>query len=176
MKKILTILLIIALSLPAAAQVGRYKSIKTIYPGYSLKFDTASGELAAMHLDEETGVMKEEIISRRLSHGRKVGRYELRRGVRIASYQIFDTSTGEYTTVKWTPKEYEADQIGGQVDTAITKTVEKIRQLLKGLEETLKEADHSGRDTIVSAGSAPAAFIVDRPWTTGGEFPLICYL
>ena len=153
MKKILTILLIIALSLPAAAQVGRYKSLKTIYPGYSLKFDTASGELAAMHLDEETGLMKEEIISRRLSHGRKVGRYELRRGVRIASYQIFDTSTGEYTTVKWTPKEYEADRIGDQVDTAVSKTIDKIKRLLHGLEESLEDLGHSTRDSIVKVQS-----------------------
>lgn len=105
MKKILTLLLILALSLPAAAQVGRYKSLKTIYPGYSLKFDTASGELAAMRLDEETGMMKEEIISEKQSHGNKVGRYELRRSARLATYQIFDTSTGEYTTVKWAPKD-----------------------------------------------------------------------
>ena len=82
MKKILTLLLILALSLPAAAQVGRYKSLKTIYPGYSLKFDTASGELAAMRLDEETGMMKEEIISEKQSHGRVHDRQMGTQGIR----------------------------------------------------------------------------------------------
>ena len=151
MKKILTILLIIALSLPAAAQVGRYKSLKTIYPGYSLKFDTASGELAAMRLDEETGMMKEEIISEKQSHGNKVGRYELRRSARLATYQIFDTSTGEYTTVKWAPQEYEADRIGNQVDTAVSKTIDKIKRLLHGLEESLEDLGRSTRDSIDKA-------------------------
>lgn len=98
MKKILTLLLIIALSLPAAAQVGRYKSLKTIYPGYSLKFDT---------------------------------------------------STGEYTTVKWAPKEYEADRIGDQVDTAVSKTIDKIKRLLHGLEESLEDLGRSTRDSII---------------------------
>ena len=149
MKKILTLLLILALSLPAAAQVGRYKSLNTIYPGYSLKFDTASGELAAMRLDEETGMMKEEIISEKQSHGNKVGRYELRRSARLTTYQIFDTSTGEYTTVKWAPKEYEADKIGNQVDTAVSKTIDKIKRLLHGLEESLEDLGHSTRDSIV---------------------------
>ena len=149
MKKILTILLIIALSLPVAAQVGRYKSLKTIYPGYSLKFDTASGELAAMRLDEETGMMTEEIISEKQSHGNKVGRYELRRSARLATYQIFDTSTGEYTTVKWAPKEYETDKIGDQVDTAVSKTIDKIKRLLHGLEESLEDLGRSTRDSIV---------------------------
>lgn len=149
MKKILTILLIIALSLPVAAQVGRYKSLKTIYPGYSLKFDTATGELAAMCLDEETGVMKEEIISPKQSHGNKVGRYELRRSARLTTYQIFDTSSGEFTTVKWSPKEYEADKIGNQVDTAVSKTLDKIKRLLRGLEESLDDLGRSTRDSIV---------------------------
>ena len=149
MKKILTLLLIIALSLPATAQVGRYKSLKTIYPGYSLKFDTASGELAAMRLDEETGMMKEEIISEKQSHGNKVGRYELRRSARLTTYQIFDTSTGEYTTVKWAPKEYEADKIGDQVDTVVSKTIDKIKRLLHGLEESLEDLGRSTRDSIV---------------------------
>lgn len=153
MKKILTLLLIIALSLPATAQVGRYKSLKTIYPGYSLKFDTASGELAAMRLDEETGMMKEEIISEKQSHGNKVGRYELRRSARLTTYQIFDTSTGEYTTVKWAPKEYEADKIGDQVDTVVSKTIDKIKCLLHGLEESLEDLGRSTRDSIVKVQS-----------------------
>ena len=157
MKKILTILLIIALSLPAAAQVGRYKSLKTIYPGYSLKFDTASGELAAMRLDEETGMMKEEIISEKQSHGNKVGRYELRRSARLATYQIFDTSTGEYTTVKWAPKEYEAEKIGGQVDTAVSKTIDKIKRLLHGLEESLEDLGRSRRDSVIDVHSSEEA-------------------
>jgi hypothetical protein len=149
MKKILTLLLILALSIPAAAQVGRYKSLKTIYPGYSLKFDTASGELTAMRLDEETGIMKEEIISEKQSHGNKVGRYELRRSARLSTYQIFDTSTGEYTTVKWAPKEYETDKIGDQVDTAVSKTIDKIKRLLRGLEESLDDIGRSTRDSII---------------------------
>lgn len=152
MKKILIIFLL-ALTLPAAAQVGRYKSLKTIYPGYSLKFDTATGELAAMHLDDETGVMKEEIISEKQSHGHKVGRYELRRSARIATYQIFDTSSGKYTTVKWSPKEYEAEKIGNQVDTAVTKTIDKIKRLLRGLEESLDDFGHSVRDSLIKVQS-----------------------
>lgn len=147
MKKILIVLLVLSFALPAMAQVGRYKSLKTIYPGYSLKFDTATGELAVMSLDEETGIMKEEIISEKKSHGHKVGRYELRRSVRIASYQIFDTSTGEYTTVKWAPKEYDAEKIGGQVDTAVSKTIDKIKHLLRGLEESLEDLGPNKKDS-----------------------------
>ena len=42
MKELVLILLAIALTLPAFAQVGRYKNIRVWYPGYSLKLDTAT--------------------------------------------------------------------------------------------------------------------------------------
>jgi len=41
MKRFLIIALALILTLPAFAQVGRYKDIKVLYPGYTLKFDTA---------------------------------------------------------------------------------------------------------------------------------------
>ena len=106
MRRILILLITIALTLPAAAQVGRYKSLKTIYPGYSLKFDTASGE---------------------------------------------------YSTVKWAPKEYEADRIGDQVDTTVSKTIDKIKRLLHGLEESLEDIGHPTRDSIVKVQSPKGA-------------------
>ena len=44
MKRYLILALALILTLPAFAQVGRYKDIKVLYPGYTLKFDTATGE------------------------------------------------------------------------------------------------------------------------------------
>ncbi|MBR5063905.1 MAG: hypothetical protein IKX05_04225, partial [Bacteroidales bacterium] len=95
MKKIAVILLALVLALPAFAQVGRYKNIKLLYPGYSLKLDTATGELSAIHYDNETEATIEEVISQKLSNNhRQIGRYEFRRTGHVGTYQIFDTSTG----------------------------------------------------------------------------------
>ena len=105
MKKLIFILLALILTLPAFAQVGRYKSIRVWYPGYSLKLDTATGELSAVHYDKELEQTLEEVVSKKLSHNqRQIGRYEFRRTRQIGTYQIFDTSSGKYTTVKWAPK------------------------------------------------------------------------
>jgi hypothetical protein len=136
MKKIIVIIAAIVLTVPAFAQVGRYKNIKTVYPGYTLKFDTSTAELTALHFDDETGSIQETVISKKQSHSHKqVGRYEFRRSARVATYQIFDTSTGEYTTVKWSPEGYDYDSMDMKIDTLVSRTVDGIKRLLKGLEE-----------------------------------------
>ena len=43
MKRFVILLLAILVASPVFAQVGRYKNIKVMYPGYSLKLDTATG-------------------------------------------------------------------------------------------------------------------------------------
>lgn len=101
MKKIILILLAIVLTLPAFAQVGRYKNIRVWYPGYSLKLDTATGELSAVHYDKEQDKTLEEVISKKLSHNhRQIGRYEFRRTNHIGTYQIFDTTGQEIRLIE----------------------------------------------------------------------------
>ena len=150
MKKIIVIIAAIIMALPAFAQVGRFKNIKTVYPGYTLKFDTATAELTVMHFDDETGSIQEAVISPKKTHNHKqVGRYEFRRGARVATYQIFDTSTGEYTTVKWSPEGYDYDSMEMQIDTLVSRTVDGIKRLLKGLEEGVDKLGASLQDTVV---------------------------
>ena len=150
MKKIIVIIAAIIMALPAFAQVGRFKNIKTVYPGYTLKFDTATAELTVMHFDDETGTIDETVISKKQSHSHKqVGRYEFRRSGRVATYQIFDTSTGEYTTVKWSPDGYDYESVDTQIDTLVSRTVDGIKRLLKGLEEGIDKLGSSLQDTVV---------------------------
>ena len=149
MKKILLILLAIVLSLPAFAQVGRYKNIRVWYPGYSLKLDTATGELSAVHYDKELDKTQEEVISKKLSHNqRQIGRYEFRRTNHIGTYQIFDTSNGKYITVKWVPKNKDGEKIGVEVDSLIKNAGEGIKRFLKELEEDLEKTKETVSDTM----------------------------
>ena len=149
MKRIVLILLAILLTLPVFAQVGRYKNIRVWYPGYSLKLDTATGELSAVHYDSEQEKTIEEVISKKLSHKqRQIGRYELRRTKQIGTYQIFDTSSGNYTTVKWTPKNKDGKNIGVDVDSLLKNAGEGIMRFLKELEEDLEKAGEAVSDTL----------------------------
>ena len=63
MKRILILTIAIVLSLPVFAQVGRYKNIKVMYPGYSLKLDTATGELSSVHYDNDSDLIFEEVMA-----------------------------------------------------------------------------------------------------------------
>ena len=150
MKKIIVIIAAIVVTVPEFAQVGRFKNIKTVDPGDTLKFNTATAELTAMYFDDETGTIRETVISKKQSHSHKqVGRYEFRRSARVATYQIFDTSTGEYTTVKWSPEGYDYDSMEMQVDTLVSRTVDGIKRLLKGLEEGIDKLGNNLQDTVV---------------------------
>lgn len=123
MKRFSVILLALLLSLAASAQVGRFKNIPVLYPGYSFKFDTATGTLSAVKFDSESGETVEEIISKKKSNDTKqVGRYEFRRTFTPGTYRIFDTSSGKYTTVKWEPKQEEPQK---QDDTSESEIVVK---------------------------------------------------
>ncbi len=149
MKRIVLILLAILLTLPVFAQVGRYKNIRVWYPGYSLKLDTATGELSAVHYDSKQEKTIEEVISKKLSHKqRQIGRYELRRTKQIGTYQIFDTSSGNYTTVKWTPKNKDGENVGVDVDSLLKNAGEGIKRFLKELEEDLEKAGEAVSDTL----------------------------
>ena len=64
----------------------------------------------------------------------------------MGTYQIFDSVTGEYTTVKWKPLDNNGKEIEADIDTAVTNAVEKIKKILKGLEEKL---DRTQKDTTV---------------------------
>lgn len=68
----------------------------------------------------------------------QVGRYEFRRLRQLGTYQIFDTSTGKYTTVKWTPVDKDGKEIEASIDTAFANAKDKIRKALKSLEESLE--------------------------------------
>ncbi len=147
MKRFLILALSLILTLPAFAQVGRYKDIKVLYPGYTLKFDTATGELTAVRYDNDTDKVFEEVIQKKLSHDRsQIGRYEFRRMRRLGTYQIFDTATGEYTTVKWKPLDKNGKEVEADIDTAVTNAVESMKKILKGLEDKL---DRTQKDTSV---------------------------
>lgn len=141
MKRILILLLALVLCAPVQAQVGRFKHIKVLYPGYSLKLDTATGELSAVHYDTESDMHWEEVISPKQSHNhRQIGRYEFRRTRKVGTYQIFDTATGTYTTVKWRPTDKDGKEIEVQVDSAMTTMVDGLKRFVKGVEEELDKA------------------------------------
>lgn len=151
MKKLIIILLTLLLTLPVFAQVGRYKNIRVWYPGYSLKLDTATGELCAVHYDAEQEKTLEEVISKKLSHNqRQIGRYEFRRTRQIGTYQIFDTSTGKYTTVKWTPKNKDGENIGVDIDSLLKNAGDGIKRFLKELEEDLEKTKETVSDTLIT--------------------------
>lgn len=151
MRKVLTLILAIFLVLPVYAQVGRYKNIKLLYPGYSLKLDTATGELSAVHFDDETEKTIEETLLKKQSHNaRQVGRYELRRTKRLGTYQVFDTSSGEYITVKWTPKGKNGEPIDANIDSALSTVSDGLKRMLKSLEEGI-DGLRERRDTISAA-------------------------
>ena len=138
MKRILLLVIALALTTPILAQVGRYKNIKLFYPGYSFKLDSATGELTAVHYDSDTDVLWEEVISPKQSNNhRQTDRYEFRRTRKIGVYQIFDTATGNYTTVKWKPKDENGKEIQADVDTVVSNVVNGIKKALKGMEESL---------------------------------------
>ena len=152
MKKLVLMILAIMFTLPAFAQVGRYKNIRIWYPGYSLKLDTATGELSAVHYDKELDQTLDEVISRKLSHNhRQIGRYEFRRTRQIGTYQIFDTASGKYTTVKWAPKNKDGEKIGVEVDSLMKNAGEGIKRFLKELEEDLEKTKETIPDTLVTA-------------------------
>ena len=145
MKRFLILALALILTLPAFAQVGRYKEIKVLYPGYTLKFDTATAEVTAVRYDNDTDKVFEEVVSKKLSNdSSQIGRYDFRRTRRMGTYQIFDSVTGEYTTVKWKPLDNNGKEIEADIDTAVTNAVDKIKKILKGLEEKL---DRTPKDT-----------------------------
>ena len=147
MKRFLILALALVLTLPVFAQVGRYKDIKVLYPGYTLKFDTATAEVTAVRYDNDTDKVFEEVVSKKLSNdSSQIGRYDFRRTRRMGTYQIFDSVTGEYTTVKWKPLDNNGKEIEADIDTAVTNAVEKIKKILKGLEEKL---DRTQKDTTV---------------------------
>ncbi|MBO4634020.1 MAG: hypothetical protein J5669_01470 [Bacteroidales bacterium] len=150
MKKLVLFLLAIVLTLPAFAQVGRYKNIRVWYPGYSLKLDTATGELSAVHYDKDQDKTLEEVISKKMSHNhRQIGRYEFRRTNHIGTYQIFDTTSGKFTTVKWTPKNKDGENIGVDLDSLMKNAGEGFMRFLKELEEDLKKTEETASDYTV---------------------------
>lgn len=132
MKRFVIILLAILMASPVFAQVGRYKNIKVMYPGYSLKLDTATGELTAVHFDNDTETLSEEVISPKKSHNsRHIGRYEFRRTRHIGVYQIFDTSSGNYTTVKWKPRDSNGKEIEADIKQFLNKLEEGLDNIQK---------------------------------------------
>jgi len=81
------------------------------------------------------------VISKKLSGDTsEIGRYEFRRTRRAGTYQIFDSVTGEYTTVKWKPLDSNGKEIEADIDTAVTNAVDKIKKILRNLEEKLDRA------------------------------------
>ncbi|MBO4719585.1 MAG: TonB family protein [Prevotella sp.] len=109
MKRITLLIAALLITIASFAQVGRFKNIPTLYSGYSLKLDTATGALSAVHYDNATGDVSEEVISaKKSSDVKQVGRYEFRRTEYIGTYVIFDSATGKYTNVKWQPKRKES--------------------------------------------------------------------
>lgn len=181
MRKIITLILAIFLMLPVSAQVGRYKNIKLLYPGYSLKLDTATGELSAVHFDDESEKTVEETLLKKQSHNaRQVGRYELRRTKCLGTYEVFDTSSGEYTTVKWTPKGKNGEPIDANIDSALNTVSEGLKRMLKSLEEgidKMRTRDDSVTDSIWTISQThPDGFTVNvRTMTVPMEGICVAY-
>ena len=149
MKRITLIIAAVLITVTASAEVGRYKNINVFYPGYTLRLDTATGELTAVHYDNETEEMKEEVISPKQSHNaHQTGRYEIRRTRFIGTYQIFDTSTGKYTNVKWKPLDERGEEVSADIESAVNTVIDKLRNALDKLEEKTRaeEKDSTARE------------------------------
>ena len=94
----------------------------------------------------------EAVVSPKQSHNHhQVGRYEFRRTRHIGTYQIFDTSSGDYISVKWIPKDSEGNNIGIDVDSLVNSAGEGIKNLLRLMEEGLEKARENIPDTLVRA-------------------------
>lgn len=138
MKKIAILLAALLISVTAFAQVGRYKNLNLLFPGYSLKLDTATGELWAVHYDDEAEVNIEEQILDKQSHNHKqVGRYELRRTKKVGTFQVFDTSDGKYVTVKWKPKDKNGTDIDQSIENTLITVVDHLKDALDSVRTSI---------------------------------------
>lgn len=141
MKRIAIIIAALLLSVTAFAQVGRYKNMNLLYPGYSLKLDTATGELWAVHYDDEEEInIEEQILDRQSGNHKQVGRYELRRTKKIGTFQVFDTSSGNYVTVKWMPKDKDGVDIDQSIENTLITVVDHIRDALDSVKTSIVES------------------------------------
>ena len=139
MKRIAIALAALLIAITASAQVGRYKSIKIFYPGYSFKLDTATGELWAVHYDNDAEVnIEEQILSKQSHNKNQTGRYEFRRTRQIGTYQVFDTSTGDYITVKWKPKNKDGEDIDQEIENTVSNVMD---HLINALDNTRNHLD-----------------------------------
>lgn len=138
MKKIAILLAALLISVTAFAQVGRYKNLNLFFPGYSLKLDTATGELWAVHYDDEAEVNIEEQILDKQSHNQKqVGRYEIRRTKKVGTFQVFDTSDGKYVTVKWKPKDKNGVEIDQSIENTLINVVDHLKDALDSVRTSI---------------------------------------
>lgn len=138
MKKFAILLAAILISVTAFAQVGRYKNLNLFFPGYSLKLDTATGELWAVHYDDEAEVNIEEQILDKQSHNQKqVGRYEIRRTKKVGTFQVFDTSDGKYVTVKWKPKDKNGVEIDQSIENTLITVVDHLKDALDSVRTSI---------------------------------------
>lgn len=141
MKRIAILIAALLIGVTAFAQVGRYKNLNLLFPGYSLKLDTATGELWAVHYDDDAEVNIEEQILEKQSHNHKqVGRYELRRTKKIGTFQVFDTSSGNYVTVKWKPKDKDGVEIDQSIENTILNVVDHLRDALDSVKTSIVES------------------------------------
>ncbi|MBO4756022.1 MAG: hypothetical protein J5519_04595 [Bacteroidales bacterium] len=61
----------------------------------------------------------------------------------MGTYQIFDTSTGEYTTVKWNPVNKDGEKVGVDLDSLISNAAESLKRFFKELQEDLENTPDS---------------------------------
>lgn len=103
MKRLL-LFLVIFLSLPAFAQIGRYKSIPTEHYNYNLKLDTATGEVWSIHYRSADNTIEEKMVQDALSQETsQVGRYDLTATDSRNNYLLSDSATGKYVGIEWYP-------------------------------------------------------------------------
>ena len=155
MKKIAILLAALLISVTAFAQVGRYKNLNLFFPGYSLKLDTATGELWAVHYDDEAEVNIEEQILDKQSHNQKqVGRYEIRRTKKVGTFQVFDTSDGKYVTVKWKPKDKNGNDIDQSIENTLITVVDHLKDALDSVRTSIgKIADEEAEEEFLQEES-----------------------
>ena len=103
MRRFLSYLLIL-LSLPAFAQIGRYKSIPTGHYNYTLKLDTATGAVWSVKFDSAKNATVEKKILAEKFKDYKAGRFDLITTDTRDHYLLLDSSTGKYTILDWQPE------------------------------------------------------------------------
>lgn len=139
--------LLILLSLPAFAQIGRYKSIPTGHYNYTLKLDTATGAVWSVKFDSAKNATVEKKILEEKFKDYKAGRFDLITTDTKDHYLLLDSSTGKYTILDWQP-EPPKEPRGTNKPPRDNGDIEVPAEVMPVLDPRAAFPEISSRDTI----------------------------